>query len=71
MESGLNYMKPYWERRLAECTLGREYAEKQLGRLALLEMEQLRIPLEQYMEGWYGTDTGSNTDRPDSCPAGD
>lgn len=43
----MNYMNPYWERRLAECQLGREYAEKRLGQLALLDMDQLTLPFEE------------------------
>lgn len=43
-----NYMAPYWESRLAECERGREYAEKQLSRIVLLEMDQLTIPLQNY-----------------------
>lgn len=56
----MNYMKPFWENRLAECERGREYAEKQLGRLALLEMEQLSIPLEQFMP-WMEQENGRDT----------
>lgn len=54
----MNYMKPYWESRLAECDRGREYAEKQLGQIALSDMAQLTL--------LNGEEDGRNTNTPDA-----
>lgn len=55
----MNYMKPHWENRQFEAQAMLALAQRELARIALLEMDQLRIPLEQYMP-WMETDHGNN-----------
>lgn len=45
-----NYMRPYWERRLADLDTAKQYAERQVDALVLKAIGQLGIPIEALLD---------------------
>lgn len=46
----MNYMRPFWERRIEDLDTAKAYAEVQLDSLLLKVLGQLAIPIEAAMD---------------------